>query len=244
MKKETKNQITKYPKHKFFRIFNIKRFVLDFTKITSWLGLLFYFKPRYYYENKKKQNRNIKGRAVVMSNHRDYWDPVFLTFTFFTRRIRFVAAEVVFQKKPPMPWFLKQLGCIQIDRNVYDYQFMKECMAELNQDGIVTIFPEGRLNQDSASIKVFKSGVVLMAIKTNSPIIPIYIGGEYGFWKRQIAIIGEPILPTDYCKSKMPTLEEIDELCKMLYEKECQLKEQLNAYELKRKKYGKGKNNG
>lgn len=213
-----------YPKCKFFRIFNIKRFFLDFGKVTAWPGLLVYFKPKYYYQDKKIQNRRIKGRAVISCNHTSFWDPVFIVYTFFTRRLRFVAGEILFEKKKSFPWFIRQMGCIKIDRNIFDYQFMKECSRELNEDGVVGMFPEGALNNHDNSMKAFKSGIILMALKTNSPIIPMYVGGKYGLKKRQKAIIGIPFNPRDYCQGKMPTLVELDSICEILYEKECELK--------------------
>ncbi len=222
----TKKRI--YPNCRFFRIFNLKMFVLDFVKITGWLPFLLVYRPKYIFQNKKLQNRIIKGRAIVIANHNSLMDPICLCYAFAFRRIRYLAAEVLFEKSRLFAWMIRSVGCLRINRNIVDLKSMRRSLDELNEDGVISLFPEGKLSSDNSTIQSFKSGVILLALKSNAPVIPVYIAYTNKSFHRKHIVIGEPIDITKYCANKIPTIAEIEKLSNVLREAEEKL---LNLYE-------------
>ena len=82
------------------------------------------------------------------------------------------------------------------------------------------IFPEGTINRTKDIIMPFKKGAVVMAIKTNSPIVPFAINGKYK--KNELKIIfGKPYYPkTEDAEKEIEILEDkVIDLIKRLGEK-------------------------
>lgn len=59
-----------------------------FVKITGWLPQLILFRIRVYYEDKTVQNKRIKGKAILVSNHNSLMDFAVLMFVFWRRSLR------------------------------------------------------------------------------------------------------------------------------------------------------------
>ena len=123
------------------------RFVNLFAKITGWPVQLLCFRTRILYEDKKIQGRRIGGAAIVISNHTSIFDYAVFLFVFISRTLRYQMAEILFEKKP-LCYLLKLLGGIRIDRDSHDFSFMARSEAILRNDGVVGIFPEGRLARE------------------------------------------------------------------------------------------------
>lgn len=137
-----------------------------FIKITGVLPYLFCFKTKVYYEEKKTQNRRIKGKAILLSNHRSVWDVAVMMFTFPTRTLRTVIAEVMFQKNPFMRIFLQALGGIKVEREKHDFAFIEKSCKILEQNGVVEIYPEARLPKKNEQTPLpFKPSAGVLAIE-------------------------------------------------------------------------------
>jgi 1-acyl-sn-glycerol-3-phosphate acyltransferase len=65
----------------------------------------------------------------------------------------------------------------------------------------------------------FKTSYILIALKGNVPIIPVYTDGRYGLFKRCHVIIGEKIYLSDYCQSENPSKEQIEYLNQIVTKK-------------------------
>jgi 1-acyl-sn-glycerol-3-phosphate acyltransferase len=91
---------------------------------------------------------------------------------------------------------------------------------------MVLIFPEGQINQSQNSFLDFKTGVVLMAIKTGKPIIPTCIIKREKWWKRTVVIVGEPLFANEFVKNEngLPSMKEIDEIGVELKKRENELR--------------------
>ena len=70
--------------------------------------------------------------------------------------------------------FLNWLLVFPVDREVNDIGAVKKALRILKSGGVLGIFPEGtrvkEFNPENA-----KAGVALLALKSNSPVIPVYI---------------------------------------------------------------------
>lgn len=164
------------------------------VKITGWLPYHLVFRPKIYYENRKVQNRRIKGRAIVVSNHRSVWDFAVTMFVFPTRTLRCAVAEVMYRKNVFMSLFLRMLGTFKVDRSAHDFAFLSSCSRVLERGGVAEIYPESRLPRPEETPPLeFKPSAVYLALKTGAPIIPICNNGAYFSKKRMRVIIGTPI---------------------------------------------------
>jgi hypothetical protein len=65
--------------------------------------------------------------------------------------------------------------------------------------------------------------MVLMAVSSKKPIVPVYVKVRKSLWHRQYIIIGEPINPSEILP-KMPSLSDMDSIAEILREKENELK--------------------
>ena len=172
-------------------------FFNTFTKVTGWIVQKICFRTKIYYEDKKVQGRMIKGPAIIVSNHTSVFDYAVFLFVFWSRTLRYQMAEVLFRKKL-LALFLKCMGGIYIDRNSHDFECVLKCEKILKKNGVVGIFPEGRIPNEGESRPLeFQVGAAQLALMTNVPIIPIYTNGSYFNKKRARVIIGKPICAAD-----------------------------------------------
>jgi 1-acyl-sn-glycerol-3-phosphate acyltransferase len=120
--------------------------------------------------------------------------------------------------------FLRACGCIRIDRNNVTMSTMREITAKLKSGEVVSMFPQGRISVDEEADAGFKSGMILMAIRSGAPIVPVYVEPRKSFFSRLKVVIGERVSVTDLYGER-PTFAEIDAATKLLYEREKQLKD-------------------
>ena len=146
-----------------------------FVKITAFLPQLLVFRTKVHYEDKRVQNRRIKGKAIVVSNHNYLMDFAVLMFVFWRRSLRCAVAEIMYQKNFFMTLLLKALGCVRIDREEHDFSFIDKFKKILDKGGVVEMYPESRLPDpgDERPLE-FKPSYVYLALESGAPIIPIY----------------------------------------------------------------------
>lgn len=207
----------------FYSFFNF------FAKITGWPIQFFLFRTKIYYEDKSVQNRQIKGKAIVICNHTSVFDYPVLMFAFFTRTLRVQMAELLF-KKPFLGVLIRLLGGIYVDRYSTNLSFMAKSEAILNKGGVVGIWPEGRIPKKNEERPLeFKSGAAFLSLSTDAPIIPVYTDGSYFDRKhRAHIIIGTPLYPADFADSGKDEKETIENLTRAMREKIIDLGKQLN----------------
>lgn len=187
---------------------------LWFVKLTSAPFLLLYFRLSLI----GGVNRKIKKRSIIIANHTSTWDAVLVNYIFPTRRIHFMTASDLFEYNKLFTWFLKQLGAFSVNRYNTDLNAIDVAINMLNEEKILGIFPEG-IRSLTGELLPFKPGAVIAALATDTPIIPLYISGKYGFFRRMTVVVGEKIVLRDYCAEKHPTADKIIELTKMLQNK-------------------------
>ena len=171
-----------------------------------------------------------KGGFIIIANHTSMRDPIVLQQIFWRRRVSFVAASDVMGGKFRSA-LLRGAGCIGIDRNIFDFACIKQCIEVLKEGCPIIMFPEGHINDGSSA---FKSGMILMAVRAGVPIIPVYLSPNRGVFRRTYAVIGEPVDILSFTGgSPMPSKDKLDGIAALLSEKEDALKE---IYETKYKK--------
>lgn len=209
---------------------NVNLAVLWFTKLTGLIPALLFFKPKVYYVDKKMQGRRLPKGCILMSNHKSLMDFVLYLIVFFGNTVRFLMAEVLFNKGKAFAWFLFALGGVYVNRDTHNFSFMAESVKILKKGGIVGIFPQGRLPVGGKPFP-FKPSIAYIALNAECPIIPVYTNGNYGLFKRARVVIGTPINLKDYLTGEKDDKEELERLTALLEEKTYELKELLEKRE-------------
>lgn len=214
----------------------MKRLFNAFVKLTGWPIQWLCFRTKVYYEDKKVQSRRIKGAGIIVSNHTSVYDFAVFMFVFFGRMLRYQMAECLFKKKF-MRWFLKMLGGIFVDRDSYDFAFVKESLSILNKKGVVGIFPEGRLPKEGESHPLeFKTSATYIALESGAPIIPVYTNGSYFGKERARVIIGKPINARALWRDELDEKTNINNITAYVREQVIRLKDELGKRTEKNKK--------
>lgn len=209
-------------KPKRAKLFSPRYLVYDFVKLTASVPGMLWMRPRWRYETNAAKKR-IRGGALLIANHYGFFDPVYVMFAVWYRRHHFICGKEFFETKAA--WLFKQFLCIPVDRANVGFGTMRTITDELKNGSLVSIFPEGHINEDgSGDLGAFKSGPVLIALQGKAPIVPVYVKPREHFWQRMTFVIGEPIdLVQRY--GKRPSMSEIDAVAEELRQKEEELKQ-------------------
>lgn len=142
------------------------------------LRLLFrFFKVRCKIEFDEKK---LPKRGVYVSNHVSYLDPVLL-FAYLPGNPVFALNGHLFRR----PWirFLMKTADI-MPFNPIEPMDIKELIAKVDSGRLCVIFAEGRVTENGGLMKIYEAPG-LVADKSKSPIIPIWIDGpQYGYFSK------------------------------------------------------------
>lgn len=203
-----------------------------FLKITAFIPYKILFRPKYYYENKKRQARRIKKGAIVISNHNSVWDFAVTLFTFPTRTMRCAAAELLYKKNIFFKLFLTLTGTVKVDRDAHDFAFLASFEKLLQKNRVVEIYPESRIPRKGESTPLeFKTSAVYLALHTGAPIIPICNNAKYFSKKRMKIMIGTPIYVRDMYDESLSERENIIKINDFLRRKIIEFQDQLKLNE-------------
>jgi len=187
--------------------------------ILAWPVQFIYFKKKIYYEDRKEQGRTIKGGAIIISNHRSFKDYMMYMYVFYFRKMYCLMSELIYNKGRLLAFLVTTLGGIRVDRFSYDMSFIGKSVDLLERKKkAIVIFPEAKINKEK-KLQRFTTSYILMALKANVPIIPVYTLGKYGLFRRSRMAIGKKIYLSDYCNNTNPTKEELEYLNKIVVNK-------------------------
>jgi 1-acyl-sn-glycerol-3-phosphate acyltransferase len=128
-------------------------------------------------------------RLILISNHASHLDAVSIAAAVPFRYwldLYISAAKDYWFRNPLFTFFSKHcLGAIPIDRGDKKGEAIKLCTALLqNLERIwLILFPEGTRSKDGY-INVFKRGVSIFALRTDTPILFLYLEGNNELWPK------------------------------------------------------------
>ncbi|MFA7411746.1 MAG: lysophospholipid acyltransferase family protein [Tissierellaceae bacterium] len=134
------------------------------------------FKLIYRIEIYGEENIIYDGRLILCANHSHNIDPFMLSVV-FPRQIHWMAKKQAFKYRP-LAYLLNKLGAFPVDREETDLSTIKNSLKLLKQEKVLGIFPEGT-RVKSMNLENAKPGIGLIYVKSNSPILPIFIEGNY-----------------------------------------------------------------
>ena len=196
-----------------------KYFWYDFVKLTGFVPAWIWIRPKIIRESDNVPKR-VKGGVLIASNHVTFIDPIILHLAFPHRRLHSIATKDVAKTKL-RKMFFTVANCIFIDKQNFSMASLREICDYLKDEKAVVIFPESSVQEQNV-VRDYKSGVVLMSLLSKKPILPVCIIRGKTKFSRVKVVIGEPVdVASMY--GPMPTMEQMDQICKMLQQKEEQL---------------------
>ncbi len=194
----------------FYAIFRI------FLLITGFIPFIIFIKPKFFYVSqkaKKEFKKNKKG-VLYVPNHTSVLDYYSFVFKRWYRYVHTVVAEVVYKNKF-MGLLNNTMGNIKVDRtNGQNALAIKTTIDYLNKKKIVLIFPEGKLEEKPGVVQDFNQTFAWLSLKTGKPIVPFYIDGRYGLFKRLTIVVGETIYPNNVEEDEISD-EEVNNLSEL-----------------------------
>ena len=182
--------------------------LLWIARILLWIPLSI-MHPTYIYGRKNRP----KGKVIISCNHRSNWDIVsYILHT--SEKVKILAKKELFKNKL-FGAILKSFGAIPIDREHNDIGAIKDCMKALKEDKKLFVFPEGtRLKDESLVMGEVKSGMTLIAIKTKTPILPMWVVQKPRLFRKSQYIIGKPFELSEFYGKKLDdeTLNEANNI--------------------------------
>ena len=133
-----------------------------------------------------------KGAGVISGNHTSNLDSIIIGLSLPPDDgPRFMAKKELFKFKP-FGWLISALGAYPVDRGKADIKAIKTSLGILRSGHKLLVFPEGRRVAESEAADV-KNGAAMLASRTNSPIVPVYISrGRKPFINKITVVFGEP----------------------------------------------------
>ncbi len=164
-----------------------------------------------------------EGKLIVCSNHKSIIDPLFLAVP-FKRQIRYMAKSELFEDHG---WLVSKLlvwlGAFPVKRDKGDARSIRTAVDILNRQEVVGIFPQGKCVFDQTPFRP-KAGAVMLAAKTNAPILPasIYCDGVIRLFSRVTIRFGQVIPASEFSLKDLRSSAEIlaGQINQMLEEKD------------------------
>lgn len=199
-----------------------------FVKLTGCLPAWLFLKPRVYLAPGAK--RTLPKPCILVSNHQSLLDFVLYLLVFPFRTVRFLMAEVLFNKGKLFAWFLGAIGGIRVDRDAKDFGFVSDSLEVLDRGGTVGIFPQGRLPVGGKPFP-FTVSAAFIATHAEASVVPVYTRGNYGLFRRAHVVIGPAFCIRDYLTPGMEEQAQLQALTDLLEEKVYSLKKEIGDAE-------------
>lgn len=148
----------------------LARFVYFFVKNLTYILFRVFFRGVYI----NPQLLPKEGAVLVACNHQSHLDPP-LVGAGLRRTVSFMARETLFRG-----WFgnyISLINAFPIDRE-HPVGGIKESLRRLKLGEVVAVFPEGSRTHDG-ELQEFLPGLVAIAQKTKTPILPAAIEGAF-----------------------------------------------------------------
>ncbi|MDR2504599.1 MAG: 1-acyl-sn-glycerol-3-phosphate acyltransferase [Oscillospiraceae bacterium] len=163
-----------------------------FGRSVAWI--LCHFLYNIVYEGLENVPRDTN--YIMLSNHINAWDPILIAIKVRDRAFHFLAKESLFAN----PFFAKVLRKVHMLKVARDggsnLSTMRKSLGVLRAGGTIGIFPEGH-RVYTGKMENFQSGIAMLVMNTDVPLLPVYIQGDYGFRKTVRVRFGKTLMLKD-----------------------------------------------
>jgi len=122
------------------------------------------------------------GALIVATNHMSYID-IPLLFVNPARPDITALVTTKYQRHFLFSWLVKVANAIWINRDIADFSAMRTASQALQEGKALGISPEGTRSHTSQLLPG-KPGILLLALKSNAPIVPVAIYGTEKVFRR------------------------------------------------------------
>jgi 1-acyl-sn-glycerol-3-phosphate acyltransferase len=194
-----------------------------FMRIPTWLVINFAFLPKVY----NSKNLHFRQSCIVIANHTSNWDPILLAHLVFPVCVQYLAKEELF-KNAFTKKFLQWIGVIPVGRGKGDLKAMKMSLSVLKKGESLGIFPEGH-RIFAEELGQFEIGPTAIALKTNTPVLPVYLDGKgYRLFHRVRVMVGEKLDLSAMANGKSDS-ETVAQMTEVLRQKLMELKGKIRS---------------
>ena len=155
---------------------------------------VFLFRLLFYFKVEGLSNIPQKANFIITANHSSFLDPLIIGCAVPKKIYWFTTRELY--RISWLAWFLQKVEALPVG------QSSTKGFGLLNKNKNIGLFPEGACSRDG-SLKEFRRGAALLAIKTGRPIVPCAVLGAHKAYPRTARLpkfflplkvaIGEPI---------------------------------------------------
>jgi len=131
-----------------------------------------------------KNNIPESGAYILAGNHINNLD-CFLLISTNRRELHFFSKKELF--KFPLSIIFSHMGLISVDRSKKNPEALDEAYKYLDNNNVITIFPEGTTEKGRGQLP-FKMGAVKMSYEKKVPIVPFKITGKYSLFNNDLKI--------------------------------------------------------
>ena len=132
------------------------------------------------------------GAAVLVGNHYRIWDIVHMACT-TKERVHFITKQELYKNKF-LAYLCRKVEAIPVSRDGQDAKAIMTALRYLKKGEKISMFPEGTRSKTGEPLNP-KTGVAMLAYKTQCTIVPVAIIGEGGkppkIFKRMVINIGK-----------------------------------------------------
>ena len=123
-----------------------------------------------------RQNAPLDESFVMASNHIGRLDAA-IVFLFSQRQDIIMIFAEKYRKIPLLPWFIKQIDGIWVDRFNADFGAVRETLNRLKKGGVLVLAPEGT-RSPTGNLQKARAGASYLAAKAEVPIVPVALVGS------------------------------------------------------------------
>ena len=132
------------------------------------------------------------GPAIVVGNHRSYFDPVAVAMAIARtdRTVRFLGKKEVFDA-PVVGQIATALGGIRVERGTGSDEPLRLAAEALERGDIVALMPQGTIPRGRAFYEPVlrgRWGAARLAAMTGAPVVPIGLWGTEKVWPRSARV--------------------------------------------------------
>ena len=140
------------------------------------------------------ENLPAEGACIICPNHISLRDPILMA-AITGRHLRFMGKRELFETK--FKWFTKflyGLGAFPVARGDADLSAIRHSLNILKEGNCLLIFGQGtRRRKEDTEEPPMNTGVALLALRSKTPVVPVYIKPPYRIFRRMHVYIGKPL---------------------------------------------------
>ncbi len=132
-----------------------------------------------------------QGGYIFCANHSSNSDGPWIAVALRQKEMPRIMVKDQMFKVPVLKHLFRWLGFIGVRRGEGDITAIKSAIKSIKAGEQLLIFPQGTRVPHGQTLPA-KTGAALLATRTNSLVLPIYMQTKRRFWSKLYCVIGEP----------------------------------------------------